>query len=182
MLLSLLSHKFPLFNSADDIEAFMEIAAVFGRNAMEKCAMLHSESSINQASICEANEKDRTLMTNVPTVEQNPPNLSELVLTLNPHLYTPPLAAPTPEEAQIHIDMMDHALDLCSKLLKLDATKRISAKHALNHPFFTMTVNVNENEEPAKPILTGLDGKCGHLHTLEDGKRESFHSRFRAGY
>jgi cell division control protein 7 len=43
MLLSLLTHKFPVFNSSDDIEALMEIAAMFGRGAMEKCAMLHSE-------------------------------------------------------------------------------------------------------------------------------------------
>ena len=43
MLLSLLTHKFPVFNSSDDIEALMEIAAIFGRGAMEKCAMLHSE-------------------------------------------------------------------------------------------------------------------------------------------
>jgi cell division control protein 7 len=42
MLLSLLTHKFPVFNSSDDIEALMEITAIFGRNAMEKCAMLHS--------------------------------------------------------------------------------------------------------------------------------------------
>jgi len=44
MLLSLLTHKFPVFNSSDDIEALMEITAIFGRNAMEKCAMLHSVS------------------------------------------------------------------------------------------------------------------------------------------
>lgn len=48
MLLSLLTHKFPIFNSSDDIEALMEIAAIFGRNAMEKCAMLHSESALIQ--------------------------------------------------------------------------------------------------------------------------------------
>jgi cell division control protein 7 len=39
-----MTHKFPVFNSCDDIEALMEIAAMFGRGAMEKCAMLHSES------------------------------------------------------------------------------------------------------------------------------------------
>lgn len=43
MLLSILAHKFPLFNSTDDVESLMEIAAVFGRSAMERCAMLHSE-------------------------------------------------------------------------------------------------------------------------------------------
>ena len=42
MLLSMLTHKFPIFNSADDTEAIMEIAAIFGRPAMERCALLHS--------------------------------------------------------------------------------------------------------------------------------------------
>lgn len=45
ILLSLLAHKFPVFNSTDDVEALMEIAAVFGKGAMERCAMLHSELS-----------------------------------------------------------------------------------------------------------------------------------------
>lgn len=43
MLLSMLAHKFPVFNSTDDVESLMEIAAVFGRGAMERCALLHSE-------------------------------------------------------------------------------------------------------------------------------------------
>lgn len=43
ILLSILAHKFPVFNSSDDVEALMEIAALFGRGAMQRCAMLHSE-------------------------------------------------------------------------------------------------------------------------------------------
>jgi cell division control protein 7 len=43
MLLSILTHKFPVFNSNDDVEALMEIAAIFGRDSMERCALLHSE-------------------------------------------------------------------------------------------------------------------------------------------
>jgi cell division control protein 7 len=45
MMLSILTHKFPIFNSNDDTEALMEIAAIYGRLPMEKCAMLHSEPS-----------------------------------------------------------------------------------------------------------------------------------------
>jgi cell division control protein 7 len=44
MMLSILTHRFPIFNSTDDIEALMEIAAIFGRSAMERCALLHSMS------------------------------------------------------------------------------------------------------------------------------------------
>jgi cell division control protein 7 len=43
ILLSILTHKFPVFNSNDDTEALLEIAVIFGRSAMERCAILHSE-------------------------------------------------------------------------------------------------------------------------------------------
>lgn len=43
ILLFFLTGKFPLFQSSDDIEALMEIAAIIGRKRMEKAAALHSE-------------------------------------------------------------------------------------------------------------------------------------------
>jgi cell division control protein 7 len=175
MLLSLLTHKFPVFNSSDDIEALMEITAIFGRNAMEKCAMLHSTSVLFTGG--HGLMVDRTIMTNVPTVDQSPPNLTDMVLRLNPHLYTPPLANPTRQQAQAHIEAMDDALDLCSKLLKLDATKRVSAKDALNHLFFQGRGMYSDGEDREEEILTGVDGKCGHLHSVADGKREFLSTR-----
>ncbi|KAG8686449.1 hypothetical protein FRC09_014130 [Ceratobasidium sp. 395] len=42
ILLAFLSGKFPLFNSNDDTEALAEIAAIVGRERMERCARLHS--------------------------------------------------------------------------------------------------------------------------------------------
>lgn len=48
MLLSILAHKFPVFNSTDDVESLMEIAAVFGRASLERCAMLHSGFSFTR--------------------------------------------------------------------------------------------------------------------------------------
>ena len=42
ILLFFLTEKFPLFQSNDDIEALMEIAAILGRKRMEKAAILHS--------------------------------------------------------------------------------------------------------------------------------------------
>lgn len=109
-------------------------------------------------------------MTNVPTVDTPPTSLTDMVLKLNPHLYTPP---PTqdPQTADEHILTMDHALDLCSKLLKLDATKRISAKEALNHEFFRL--HSWYEEEVELPLFSGVDGKCGHLHSVAEGKRKS---------
>jgi cell division control protein 7 len=52
MLLAMLTQVFPVFNSSDDIEALMEIAAVFGRQAMEKCAVLHSKFSTIRPCLC----------------------------------------------------------------------------------------------------------------------------------
>lgn len=42
ILLFFLTKKFPLFQSNDDVEALMEIAAVIGKRRMEKTATLHS--------------------------------------------------------------------------------------------------------------------------------------------
>ena len=44
ILLSVLCHRFPIFNSNDDTEALLELGAIFGRSGLEKAAMLHSES------------------------------------------------------------------------------------------------------------------------------------------
>lgn len=46
ILLAVLCQKFPVFQSNDDVEALLELGAVFGRTAMEKNAMLHSESVV----------------------------------------------------------------------------------------------------------------------------------------
>lgn len=109
-------------------------------------------------------------MTNVPTVDAPPVSLTEVVLKLNPYLYTPPPTTQDPQTADEHILTMDRALDLCGKLLKLDATKRISAKDALNHEFFRL--HSNYEKEVQLPLLSGVDGKCGHLHSVAEGKRK----------
>lgn len=171
MLLSILTHKFPVFNSNDDLEALMELAAMFGRSPMEKVAMLHSGFQWTPKECSMTDAPDRTIMTNCSTIDKAPYSLREMILTINPHLYNPPLSCPTPAEAQSHIESMDFAMDLCTRLLRLDATKRLSAKRALNHEFFSL--GPNYEEEADTPILSGVEGKCGHLHSVENGKRES---------
>jgi hypothetical protein len=51
ILLFFLVRKFPLFQSSDDIEALMELAAILGRKKMEKAATLHSASLSHQSDI-----------------------------------------------------------------------------------------------------------------------------------
>jgi serine/threonine protein kinase len=43
-LLCFLTRRFPFFASNDDTEALMEIAAIFGKKGVEKCAAVHSAS------------------------------------------------------------------------------------------------------------------------------------------
>ncbi|WWC72543.1 uncharacterized protein I206_106505 [Kwoniella pini CBS 10737] len=158
MLLSILTHKFPVFNSSDDIEALMEIAAIFGRAAMERCALLHN----------------RTIMTNVPTVDSHPSSLASLVVNLNPHIYTPHMTNPTTEDARRHIEAIDQAIDLCQKLLRLDATKRLSAAQALRHPFLAAHDGEEDEEEGRDEVLEPKEGKCGELHEIVDGRHRTY--------
>lgn len=152
----------------------MEIAAIFGRGAMERCAMLHSK-----LSRCHVESKlriDRTIITNVPTVDTAPESLAPVILKLNPHIYTPHSSNVTREEAEEHIQMVDQAIDLCSRLLRLDATKRITAANALRHPFIAPR-DPEEEEEAMEDMVEDqvLDinaGKCGHLHGMDGNKRE----------
>lgn len=162
----------------------MEIAAIFGRAAMERCALLHSMSihhmtrvffcllplpraSTNRTLLTIA---DRTIITNVPTVDNAPPSLNYLILKLNPHLYVPSMLNPTAEEAQAHIDAMDDAIHLCSQLLRLDATKRITAAQALNEKFFANAEEGFVEEEEASNV-GGEEGKCGNLHEVDAPRR-----------
>lgn len=43
ILMCILACKFPIFTAGDDVEALMELAAVYGRKTMEKCGKLHSK-------------------------------------------------------------------------------------------------------------------------------------------
>ncbi|WVR08562.1 hypothetical protein IAU60_005617 [Kwoniella sp. DSM 27419] len=160
MLLSILTHKFPVFNSNDDIEALMEIAAIFGRAAMERCALLHN----------------RTIISNVPTLETNPPTLASLVLKLNPHIYTPHMANPTPADAKAHIESIDQAIDLCQRLLRLDATKRLSAVQALKHPFLAQGNGETELHisDASDELLCPAESKCGDLHDDSGGRHRAY--------
>jgi hypothetical protein len=46
IVLFFLTHKFPVFQANDDIEALMEIAAILDKSKMEKVATLHCEFPI----------------------------------------------------------------------------------------------------------------------------------------
>jgi cell division control protein 7 len=112
----------------------------------------------------------------VPTLDTAPPSLLSVILKLNPFIYTPHSPNPTSEEAKAHIEDVDQSIDLCTRLLRLDSTRRLTAKVALRHPFLSkgmegLSGDVDEGETE---LLKGTEGKCGKLHgETAEGRRES---------
>ena len=84
---------------------------------------------------------------------------------------------PTPQEAREHIEGMDLALELLQGLVRMDCTTRYSANRALRHPFFHPCADPKTGpwkEDLEEPRSLAYDeGKCGELHGVLDGKRQS---------
>lgn len=115
--------------------------------------------------------KDRTILSNVPSLDSAPASLTALVLKLNPHIFTPPKLHPSQTDAKAHIEAVDNTIDLCARLLRLDATKRVTAAAALRHPFLRPVQGESKEDLVEEELLSGVDGKCGFLHGTDDGKR-----------
>ncbi|KAL5636876.1 hypothetical protein ACGC1H_000750 [Rhizoctonia solani] len=148
ILLACLSGKFPLFNSNDDTEALAEIAAIVGRNKMEKAAMIHN----------------RTFLTNIPSIcKDKSRTWTQLVQDMNPKLAQPPASWPEAEKAE-HQRMVEDALELLEHCLHLDATKRITARDALRCRF------LRDRKLPPDDALAphpAGQGVCAKLHCLD---------------
>ncbi|KAL8951117.1 MAG: hypothetical protein Q9222_002889 [Ikaeria aurantiellina] len=114
ILLTILCQRFPFFNSADDVDALIEIASIFGQKRMKACALLHG--AIFECSL--------------PTVGDKGFLLKQIVQwSVSP-------VRPEVREA-IEPDVMEciNFLDLC---LELDPRKRISARKALTSEFLAV--------------------------------------------
>lgn len=112
ILLTILSRRFPFFNSADDVEAMIEIATIFGQKRMRGAGLLHGcmfESSI-------------------PTIGQQGFNLERIILWSTCRNETG--EALTNDEKK--------AVEFLGRCLELDPSKRISADEALQHDFLKM--------------------------------------------
>ncbi|EUC57814.1 cell cycle kinase, putative [Rhizoctonia solani AG-3 Rhs1AP] len=148
ILLACLSGKFPLFNSNDDTEALAEIAAIVGRNKIEKAAMLHN----------------RTFLTNIPSIcKDKSRTWTQLVQDMNPKLAQPPSSWPEVEKAE-HQRMVEDALELLEHCLNLDATRRITARDALRCRF------LRDRKLPPDDALAphpAGQGVCAKLHCLD---------------
>ena len=122
ILLTLLGRRFPFFNSADDIDAMIEIASIFGKKKMQGVAAMHG-------SVFE---------TNIETIGDKGFTLEKIVLWASCREKT---------EDTLHAGEQQ-AVDLLAGLLELDPHKRLSARQALDHEFFTSTIeDETEREE-----------------------------------
>ncbi|KAI0832794.1 kinase-like protein [Trametes gibbosa] len=190
ILLFFLTKKFPLFQSNDDTEALMEIAAIIGRRKMEKTATLHS----------------RLFQSNVPSLSQEGISWKEFVERQNPDLRIPPepepsyypytlpshrsrtrpppppsssscyspapssptdgrAPSPTPSETERYAGEIDVALDFLEKAMEPDSTRRMTPRAALYHPFLREEDAPPDDEFVPHPFG---DGPCGELHFIDD--------------
>ncbi|KKA25745.1 Cell cycle protein kinase [Rasamsonia emersonii CBS 393.64] len=107
ILLTLLGRRFPFFNSADDVDAMIEMASIFGTRRMKAAAAMHGQ----------------IFETNIPTIGEKGYGWEKLVI------WSSCVQDLTESEKQ--------AIRLLSGLMELDPTKRLSAREALQHEFFT---------------------------------------------
>jgi cell division control protein 7 len=121
MLLTLLARRFPFFNSADDVDALLELTQIFGRDRMREAALLHGS----------------VFATNIPSYSDRGHSLERVVVWANPHC-----------SHRVEIDRNGHkravlgsdeqeAVDFLYQCLDLDPAKRITARDAMKHRFIT---------------------------------------------
>jgi cell division control protein 7 len=125
ILLTILSRRFPFFNSADDIEAMIEIATIFGSKRMKQAALLHGT----------------VFETNIPTIGQQGFTLEKIILWS-----TCRSDSKNGEEVML-TDEEKGAVRFLERCFDLDPSKRISAAEALQHEFLAEEEMVEEEDE-----------------------------------
>ena len=123
ILLTILSRRFPFFNSADDIEAMIEIATMFGVTRMKKTAGLHGTM----------------FETTIPTIGKIGFSLEKIILwsTCRNEGGT---EGPLTDEEKLAVSFLEQCFEL-------NPQKRISAEDALEHPFLKIKVKDGDESE-----------------------------------
>lgn len=116
ILLTILGRRFPFFNSADDIDAMIEIATIFGQKRMKAVAALHGQ----------------VFETTIPTIGREGYSWEKIVT------WAASVEELSPAEKQ--------ACAFLAGLMDLDPAKRWSAKEALQHEFFTRPIGEEGQE------------------------------------
>lgn len=130
ILLTILARRFPFFNSSDDVDATLEIASIFGRKKM--CASAAQHGQIFESNISTIGEKGFTL-----------------------HKIVRWASCRDKEDDSLH-DGELQAVAFLNGLLEMDPQKRLSAREALDHEFFTAPVE-NDFEKAERLAADGLE-------------------------
>ncbi|KAI6088369.1 kinase-like protein [Hypoxylon rubiginosum] len=118
ILLTILCKRFPFFNSADDIEAMIEIATIFGTRRMKQAGQIHG---------C-------VFDTNIPTIGEKGFTFEKIMLW----------STCRSDNGKDLTEDEKEAIQFLQRCIDLDPTKRISAKEALVHDF----LQVDPDAEP----------------------------------
>jgi len=118
ILLTLLARRFPFFNSADDVDAMIEMSSIFGRKKMKSIAAMHGQ----------------LFETNIETIGEKGFTFEKIIVW----------ASCREKESDTLRTGEKQAVSFLDGLLELDPYKRWSAKEALQHEFLTSPV---EDEE-----------------------------------
>ncbi|KAF1809039.1 serine/threonine protein kinase Hsk1 [Eremomyces bilateralis CBS 781.70] len=110
MLLTFLTKRFPFFHSADDIDAVLEMAALFGKKKMHQAGMLHGQM----------------FETNIPTYRESGYSWEKIVLWAS--------GRDGSKGGRLHQDEKD-AIEFMELCFAIDPKERITATGALEHPF-----------------------------------------------
>lgn len=125
ILLTILSRRFPFFNSADDVEAMIEIATIFGVKKMKQCAYLHGT----------------VFETNIPTIGERGFLLEKIILWSTCRNDGGKGGTEIPLNANEKL-----AVKFLERCFELDPNKRISAEEALEHEFLKEDLYSDEDD------------------------------------
>jgi cell division control protein 7 len=125
ILLTILSKRFPFFNSADDVEAMIEIATIFGTRKMRACAYMHG-------TIFE---------TTIPTIGNAGFSLEKIILwsTCRNDGGKGGTEQPLTKDEKLAVRFLEYCLEL-------EPNQRISAEEALRHEFLKEDIYTDDDE------------------------------------
>ena len=123
ILLTILAERFPFFHSADDVDAMIELATMFGRNKMKSTAMLHG--AIFDCTLSTVGDKGFPLW----------------------HVVQWSAYQQRPEEGNALDSDVKEAVKFLEMLLELDPRRRVSARVALQSDFLAIEETDTEADE-----------------------------------
>lgn len=151
ILLTLLSRRFPFFNSPDDIDALVELTTIFGLKKMQECANLHGlglDSTLNTlnktTTLDELIHWCLALEDNGDTLPKDCVAYDTLsVFNSDGHI----VFGNADDDKTISLKRQhQNAIEVMNHCFELDPSKRSSAAQILRLPFFN-SMNGEEDDE-----------------------------------